>query len=56
MNTSDVDYFKDKASNFFGINLQYGKGKGFSGGVGYYHLSDGMFLMTDRASSNITVI
>lgn len=51
-NTSGVDYFNDTASNFFGINLQYVKDKGFSGGIGYYHLSDGMFLMTDRAVSN----
>lgn len=50
--TSDVDYINDKASNFLGINLQYGAEKGFSGGIGYYHLSDGMFLVTDRASAN----
>ena len=51
-NTVGVDYFNDTASNFIGINLQYGMGKGFSGGIGYYHLSDGMFLMTDQADSN----
>ncbi len=52
LSTSGVDYFNDKASNFLGINLQYGMGKGFSGGIGYYHLSDGMFLAMDKASAN----
>ena len=51
-NTSGVDYFDDTASNFLGINLQYGMGKGFSGGLGYYHLSNDMFLMADRADAN----
>ena len=53
-NTSGTDYFNDTASNFLGINLQYGMGKGFSGGIGYYHLSNAMFLMTDRARANNT--
>ncbi len=51
-NTNAVDYFNDAASNFLGINLQYGMGKGFSGGIGYYHLSNGKFLMTEQADSN----
>lgn len=46
------DYIDDKTANFLGVNLQYGKDKGLSGGIGYYRLTGDVFIMTDKASAN----